>query len=279
MSYAAFHAFGCAGRDCTGCACQKKGLGAFVPWRQVQVETDEAYVWRGFVTGVKIAPPPDGISDVKLIALALGAASTGMGIRDPTGLTGPGLLFTMRGVTIKPISEDSFMLDGVFTSSQSDLLFGGTVVSDAGDVGDDLQAKLQSTWPSAHVSGEEFWVINDETPLHPALDFWRSRPAIWDPQLGQGKAPFFLRPGGPTAALDRFEGLYRGTAEQGIALKPWPRTGAAKNGKKNGKKNGNGKSPPEGAASVLLPLLVIGGVAVAYILVDRTAGAKEGAKA
>jgi hypothetical protein len=249
-------------------------LGAFVPWRQFSVEQDEIEVWRGKVSGVTLGE----ISDVKAVALALGAASKVMGVRVPWHTSG-GLLYSMLGIAIKPLADGTFMLDGAFRSNGSDVMAGGGwVFGDAEDVAEALTANLQAIWTSAQVSNPQFWVIEDDTPLHPAYDFWISHKTIWDPTLG-GKPGFFsLPPGGPTSALDDFDGLYRGTADQGRTgnggLKPWPR-GEPPNGKKT---NGKNEKKSSEATSVLIPLVVMGGLAVAYLLVDRTAGAKEGAR-
>lgn len=247
VSYQGSHAFGCPGRDCTGCPCQSKALGGFGPWRQLQVEDDEVYLWRGKVTGV----PLTSRADLKTVAIALAKAIRGMGFFDPTGVV-ESLLFTLRGITVKE-EDGGFWLDGAMTSNVDQLLGGGGLVfSDAEDVGADLAKNLQATWHAARVSSPSLLVIDDDAPKHPALDFWRSHAPIWDPTLGGGLIP----KGGPTQSLDRFEGLYRGTADQGINLKPWAPPGSGPPGAKP-QTTGTGGSPLPGVIAVVA---VVGGL-------------------
>lgn len=175
------------------------------PWRAIQVETDEAYVWRGMVSGIEIL----SISDVQAIALAAGKSSRSLGLALGKGL------FAIRGVAIEPLGG-RYRVEVVLTAWRPEIIppFWET----AEEYGQILAKELRVRWPNIQISDTEYLVIDDDKPKHPALDFWLAHPVLWDPKLASGE-------GGPTTAWARFEGLYKGSADQGVQLRrsPWPR--------------------------------------------------------
>ena len=248
MSYTGFSGCQPGGSCCAKC---RGGVGGFEPWRQVGVETDEVYVWRGRVSGIQIS----SIGDVKAIAVAFGKASKGMNLNIPLFP----VLFSVKGIALTPITESMFTLDAALTANAAEVMDAGLITDDAEEIGQSLASGLQSIWPGASVSEAGFHVINDNEPKHPALDFWLSHPTIWDPGLGNG--------GASTAALDRFEGLYRGRAEQGLNLKPWPRKGVPEL---------NGGSKPVASEFPVVPALILGAIGL-WFFAGRNRGARKGA--
>jgi hypothetical protein len=121
----------------------------------------------------------------------------------------------------------------------------------AEDVARKVRAELLGRFPKLHITDAHFEVINDDDPKHPALDFWRSHPIIYEAQ--------FLGSMVPTAAFARYDGLYRGAAEQGLALKKWAIDVPFV------------EPPPVGGIDVATALLVVGGVGLAaYLIYQQT---------
>jgi hypothetical protein len=126
-------------------------------------------------------------------------------------------------------------------------------MSDAADIAKSVQTALSQRFPGFRISGARLEQINADSPKHHALDFWLAHSTIWD-------IPFtafpFLEEGKPTAAFGRFEGLYRGTIDQGISLKPWP-------------KDDPGKLEPKGNGDGDDTILWVAGGAIVFWLVYR----------
>lgn len=199
------------------------------PWDRNTAETDEVYVWRARFNGAPIR----SIEDVQAIARAVGSTHN--------------LGFDLRGVTIAPQNGD-YQVDAVYTSKWPRFFAFDPTIDDAGSIGNKVRAALLGRYPNLVVSGPGFFQIDDSTPKHPALDFWRAHPVLWE-------MPFFGA-GFPTDAFARFEGLYRGTYDQGIQLQPWPREEPGL------KPNGTAKA----ALGDTTILWLVGGAAAAWLV-------------
>ena len=179
-----------------------RGLGGVEPWERTAAETDEVYLWRAKLSGLKIR----SIEDMQAIARAVGR--------------GEGLGLDLRGIAVTDNSDGSYSIDAAMTA-KAPLVYAPLVFNDAAQVGQAVKTELTSRFPNLVVSGAHFDQITDAEPRHPALDFWLSHSVLWD--LPWALFPAFEK-GQPTGAFARFEGLYQGNAEQGLDLKPWPRT-------------------------------------------------------
>jgi len=168
-------------------------------WGRNVAETDEVYIWRVNLSGALVRT----LEDMQEIAGAIGRNQR--------------LCLDLRGITVLPVGEKSYKLDAVFTVKKPRLY--NPFVSTAEDIAQRVQTELAGRFPGLWVGGAKFEEINDSAPIHHALDFWRYQPVIWDipprmwfPLEEEGK---------PTHAFAKFEGLFRGRAEDGLNLKPW----------------------------------------------------------
>lgn len=173
-------------------------LSGFGPWERNAAETDEVYVWRGIFSGADIRT----IEDLQDIARVIGS-------QQDWGLD-------LRGVAVKDLGDGRFQVDAAFTSKTPRVYAPSMGFDDAGEIAMKLRTGLASRFGIFNIEAAQLLQFDDEQPIHPAFDFWRFQvPVIYE-------TPFQGKPV-PTGAFARFEGLYQGTAEDGINLKPWPR--------------------------------------------------------
>lgn len=173
-------------------------LSGIEPWSRGVAETDEVYLWRGQLLGAE----PRGLSDVQAIARAIGTSQN-------LGLDLRGIAYAASG----PGTEHQ--LDAAFTSKLPRIMWLDPTFDTAEDIAKKLRNALVERFPTIEIRRPRFEEINDASPKHPALDFWRFHPVIYEAQ--------FLDKMVPTDAFARFEGLYKGRAEDGRSLKPWPK--------------------------------------------------------
>lgn len=209
------------------------------PWERVVAETDEVYLWRATLLGADIR----GISDVQAIAAAIGR-NQGLGL-------------DLRGVAVESTgSGNTYDVDAAFTSKAQMVYVPGQATAE--DIAQRVATELEARFAGVAVRGARFEQITDDAPKHPALDFWLYHSIIWD--IPSGVLFPTLEKGNPTHAFARFEGLYRGKAEQGASLKKWPED----------------RPPGSGANGVnessVLPFVLLAGSAalVAYLVYQRT---------
>lgn len=170
----------------------------FGPWGRNIVETDEAYIWRGRSKGAAIRT----LEDMQVVAKSA-ALSQNWG-------------FELKGVAVRPVGEEQYQIDAVYTSKVPNIwgpIDQNITFDDAKDVAGKMEDNLSSRFGSVKVVDPELLQIDDNDPQHPALDFWISHSTIYEHPLVGGAFP--------TKAFDRFEGLYRGSADEGITLKKW----------------------------------------------------------
>lgn len=168
------------------------------PWKRAIAETDEVYLWRATFTGAE----PRNIQDVQAIAGAIGA--------------GQNLGLDLRGIAMQQAGpSDQYEVDAAFTTKLPRVLWLDPTFDTASDIAAKVRAALAGRFPDLQIVGERFEEINDDAPKHPALDFWRFHPIIYEAQ--------FLGSTVPTQAYADFQGLYRGRAEDGLSLKRWPK--------------------------------------------------------
>lgn len=202
-----------------------------VPWNVQAAELDEAYVWRGFVH----ATNPRSIGDVQAIARALAENAD--------------LRLDLRGVAMDRAGPaDLWQIDAVFTSQFPQFYLTEPIGGRPLSYGQAVVAALQERFPGAALQAASFLQFVDE-PKHPALDFWLNTPVIWARWMGPPTGA-----GQPTTAFAEFRGLYRGSAEQGHGLQPWP------------KQEPGGLVPPSQQPEDTTLLWVIGGIAIAWLV-------------
>jgi hypothetical protein len=224
VSYAALHSFG-----------------GIEPWERLMAEADEVYLWRATFQGANI----DSIVDMQAIAGAIGRNQR--------------LGLDLRGIAVQAAgSGNTYDVDAAFTAKANTVYTPG--MSTAGDIATRVATELADRFPGLTITNARLEQITDDEPKHPALNFWLYHTIIWD--IPGGSALPILEEGKPTHAFARFEGLYRGKAEQGASLKKWPMDQPPPNG--NGGANG-------GAESIVPLVLLAGGAAVAvYLIFQRT---------
>lgn len=180
-------------------------FGAMGPWGRNAAETDEVYLWRATFAGVRIR----NIQDVQAIAGAIGGSQN--------------LGFDLRGIAIEASGPgDTYSVDAAFTTKLPRVFFADPTMDTADSIARKVHAALAERFPGFEIQGPHFDQLDDDAPKHPALDFWRFHPIIYEAQ--------FFGSVVPTAAFARFEGLYRGNAEQGLSLKTWPKDKPFENG-------------------------------------------------
>lgn len=227
-------------------------LGGIEPWRRLLAGTDEVFLWRATFNGANIRT----IHEMQDIAGAIGRYQK--------------LGLDLRGIAVEASgSGDTYSVDAAFTAKQTLTYLPG--MSNAEDIAERVRAALLRRFPGLQITGAHFEVINDDSPKHPALDFWLSHTVIWD--IPGGLVPF-LEDGSPTAAYGRFEGLYRGTADQGISLKSWPKDDPFE--KPNGSNGGD--KPPLATAKTDSTVLWVAGAAVVAWLIFRKPARKGAAR-
>jgi hypothetical protein len=211
--------------------------GGIEPWDRSIAETDEVYLWRATFQGADVR----GIQDVQAIAAAIGGQQN--------------LGFDLRGIALDISgSGNTYDVDAAFTTKIPRVLWQDPTIDTADDIARKVRVALTGRFPTLQVVNARFEQITDDSPKHPALDFWRSVPIIYEAQ--------FMGPTVPTQAFARFEGLYRGKAEQGVMLKKWPKQPPGNGGSSNGD-NGDESVVP-------LVLLGVGAAAVVYFIYQRT---------
>lgn len=169
------------------------------PWGRYFAETDEVYLWRTELSGARIR----SLEDMQAIAGAVGRYQS--------------LGLDLRGIAVLPLGDERYQLDAALTAKQHMSYLPGMATAD--DIAQKVQVALAGRFPGLFVGSARFEEINDDPPLHHALDFWRYQPVIWD--IPGGLVLPFLDEGKPTQAYAEFRGLYRGRAEDGLNLKPW----------------------------------------------------------
>ncbi len=168
------------------------------PWGRHAAETDEVYLWRATIFGAE----PRGLSDVQAIARAVG--------------TGQNLGFDLRGIAYERSGPGTqHALDAAFTTKLPRVFAFDPTFDTVSGIAANVRKALVERFPTIEIHDARFEEINDTEPKHPALDFWRFHPVIYEAQ--------FLDRMVPTDAFARFEGLYRGRAEEGHSIKPWPK--------------------------------------------------------
>lgn len=219
-----------------------RSFGGIEPWSRIAAETDEVYLWRATFLGADIR----AIQDVQAIAGAIGK-NQGLGL-------------DLRGIAVENAgSGNTYDVDAAFTAKQNLVYLPGT--SSASEIATRVATELAARFPGLSVTGARFEQITDDVPKHPALDFWLYHTIIWD--IPGGSLLPMLEKGNPTHAFARFEGLYRGKAEQGASLKKWPKDQPIE------PPNGNGNGVADDG-TVALVLLAAGAAVAAYLIYQRT---------
>lgn len=216
------------------------GLSSFAgvgPWGRNAAETDEVYLWRAQLLDANVR----NIQDVQAIAGAIGG--------------GQNLGLDLRGIALASAgSGNTYNVDAAFTTKVPRIFAGDPTLDTAADIATKVHAALAERFPGLQIADPHFDEINDDSPKHPALDFWRFHPVIYEAQ--------FLGSVVPTSAFARFEGLYRGNAEQGASLKKWPKDQPFPKPGNGG--NGNGQAGGVSTGEAIL--WVAGAAAVAWLL-------------
>jgi len=225
-----------------------QSFGGIEPWGRYAGETDEVYLWRATFNKANIR----SIQDMQAIAEAIGRNQ--------------GLGFDLRGIAVDPVDDEKFTVDGALTTKNPVLITPGSSTPE--DIAARVVASLASRFPEMAITNARFEQITDDEPKHPALDFWLYQPIIWDIPSGTVLPPS-METGKPTHAFARFEGLFRGKAEQGSALKKWPKDEPFKPPNGNGKPNGD-------ETNIVAVVLVLAGAAAVGYLIYRETG-KQGA--
>lgn len=196
-----------------------QSLSGIEPWGRSTAETDEVYLWRSRFLGANIRTQ----ADMQAIAAAVGK--------------NPNLGFDLRGIAVESTGPgNEYTVDAAYTTKVPRVFTIDPTIDTAEDIARKVQVELTDRFPGIQVSGAHFDEINDDDPKHPALDFWRSQPVLYDAQ--------FLGSIVPTDAFARFEGLFQGKAEDGIGLKKWPKEqpGPGPGPGPNGNGSGSGSS-------------------------------------
>lgn len=172
-------------------------LSGYGPWGRNFAETDEVYVWRGVFDGAKIRTQ----EDLQAIVASVGKNQS--------------LNFDIRGVTVKPLANTSNKVEVAFTTKVPRIyaLDPGFVTDNARSIARKMEADLASRFGPFKVEDPKFLQIDDSEPKHPALDFWMSHVVLWDQPL--------IGPAKPTQAWEKFEGMYKGSVDEGLSLKRW----------------------------------------------------------
>ena len=205
-------------------------LSGIEPWGRNAAETDEVYLWRAQLLGAE----PRSLSDVQAIARAIGA--------------GQNLGFDLRGIAYASSGPGGeHQLDAAFTTKIPRLFLSDPTIDTADDIAVKVRAALVERFPTIEIRRPRFEEINDTDPKSPALDFWRFHPVIYEAQFFDKMVP--------TDAFARFEGLYKGRAEEGHSLKPWPKDDP-----------GGGVQPPGQPGDTDPTMLwIAGGIAVLWL--------------
>lgn len=219
-----------------------RSLAGIEPWERIVAETDEVYLWRATFLGASI----DSIEDMQAIARAIG-------MHQRLGLD-------LRGIAVESAgSGNTYTVDAAFTSKQHLIYVPGQATAE--DIATRVATELAARFPGLSISDARFEQITDDAPKHPALDFWLYHTVIWD--IPAGSVLPTLEVGNPTHAFARFEGLYRGKAEQGATLKKWPKDQPPP-------PNGNGTNGGADESVVPLVLLAAGAAVAVYLIYQRT---------
>lgn len=173
-----------------------RGFHGFEPWERRAVEVDEVYIWRAIFQHAPIHSRQDLQDIVRAVAQN----------QDWD-------LNYIKGIAVQPLNTagDGWQVDVVFAAKNPDLCSMPTCIrigSEAQELGDKVEAALRERFPNLSIVAATYQ-ITDAEPKHPALDFWLAHSTIWDKNLG------------PMDAFGRFEGLYRGSAEDGRMLQPY----------------------------------------------------------
>lgn len=172
-------------------------LSGYGPWGRNLAETDEVYVWRGMFDGAKILTQ----QDLQAIVASVGKNQS--------------LDFDIRGVTVKPLGDRNNKVEVAFTTKIPRVyaLDPDFITDSASSIARKLEADLASRFGPFRVEDPKFLAIDDDEPKHPALDFWLSHAILWDqPLIGDAI---------PTQAWEKFQGMYKGSVDQGLSLKKW----------------------------------------------------------
>lgn len=176
----------------------RRGIGETSDWWGLSASTDEVFVFRAQLLGVKLRSPFDVLLFVRIVGERFNA------------------FFPMdvRGVAVSDVTDNGCSIDIIVTSPKSGVSL--TVPSDASFaqaiMGDPDVRKI---FPSIQVVNP---LTLELTSPKDAIDHWRAQPVLWDHALSGSN-----NRGGPTDAFasPAEYSIVKGRADDGKAATPW----------------------------------------------------------
>lgn len=178
-------------------ALHREPFGDTAPWSRWLASPEEVYVWRAQIAGAKLTQPADALMMLRAVA-----AAQDLSLDAKAVAVGPGSSFdivTGPGGRIDIIMAADSTIPYVSTTDAEELA--AALLADP---------TVRTRYPQLSVSAPA-WLQLTGPPA--AVDFWRSRPTLWDDKVG------------PLDAFAKQQGVYRGTADDGPAAAQWAPSG------------------------------------------------------